>query len=110
MQVISSLWGERVVVDEVEVHISANGHRRAAIARRPDGFFCIYRHCKLPLAFLRQFKWEYGEDYADNWRADNAPAELLYEDREPERGIYGTLDDARREVRSTLESSEPESP
>src|SRR5262245_17009775 len=100
MQVISSLWGERVVIDEVEVHISANGRSRAAIARRSDGFFCIYRHQKWPVSLLRQLKWEFGEDYAEEWRVDRTPAELLYQDRKPEIGVYGTLDDARREVRS----------
>jgi hypothetical protein len=82
VKVISSLWGECVTIDELEVYLSADGHSRAAIARRGDNLYWIYRHRVLP----------------DGWRT--IPAELLYQDREPEVGIFGTLEDARHEIRS----------
>ena len=100
MEVISSLWGDRVVIDEVEVHISENGHGRAAIAKRPDGLFCIYVHWKWPVNALRQLNWRVGDDYAEEWQIDETPLDLLYQDHEPRPGIYGTLDDARSDVRN----------
>jgi hypothetical protein len=86
MKVISSLFGEPVAIDEVEVYVSADGQYRAAIARRPDGLFCIYT------------RWIGG------WETGKPPAALVYEDCEPAVGIYATLDDARREVRSYLDT------
>lgn len=91
MKIISSLWGERVVIDEVEVHFSPDGQYRAAIARRADGRFCIYKR-----------------HIASGWHGDRTPAAIVYQDREPERGIYGTLEDARRELLGRPEMSEAE--
>jgi hypothetical protein len=99
---VTLVWGERVVIDEVEVHVSANGNGRAAIARRRDGLFCVYLHWKWPTATLPAFGVKPDADYGEDWRADKTPVELLYQDREPEPGIYGTLDDARREVSTLL--------
>jgi|SRR5688572_14714528 len=110
VKVISSLWGERVVIDEIEVHISANGHGRVAIARRTDGLFCIYVHGKWTVEILRQLKCEFGDDYSEKWHTDKTPRELLYQDCEPLQGVYGTLDDARREVRSILDTGEADVP
>jgi hypothetical protein len=110
MNVITSLWGERVVIDEVEVHISVNGSVRAAIARRGDGLFCIYLHGKLSRAAMRTINAHLAAGYAESWDADTTPASLLYEDCEPEPGIYGTLDDARQEVRNRLGSAEADVP
>ena len=78
-------------VDEVEVYVTHDGHGRAAIARRTDGFFCIYLFAN----------WDDG-----GWFAFDGPTSLIYEDpniefeAQPEIGIYGTVDDARREIRS----------
>jgi hypothetical protein len=73
-------------VDEAEVWVRRDGHGRAAIVRRTDGFFCIYL-------------WHYF--------AESIPVALLYEDPDypelyakPQPGIYGTVEDARRELRS----------
>jgi hypothetical protein len=33
-------------VDELEVYVTRNGVGRAAIVRRSDGLFCIYRHLR----------------------------------------------------------------
>ena len=75
------------VTEEVEVYRSSDGCSRASIVRRPDGFFCIY-------VFLS---------------AGDSPASMLYghPDRDdqgdfarPEQGLYGTVEEARREVRT----------
>ena len=106
MKVISSVWGDSVEIDEVEVHVSEDGHNRAAIARRADGLFCIYAHCKLPRAALTGLRLVPGGNLADTWRDDHTPLEFLYRDCNPRDGIYGTLDDARSEVRRILGASE----
>ena len=110
MNVVTSLWGERVVIDEVEVHVSANGYCRAAIARRGDGLFCIYLHGKLSRAAVRTINPHLAEGYVETWDADTTPAALLYQDCKPEPGIYGTLNDARQEVRNRLGSAEADVP
>lgn len=77
-------------VNEVEVYVTRDGHRRAAIVQRRDGFFCIYRH-------LRE---------SGSWMEDNDPELLRYDDPDPEQiaqpliGIYGTVADARKELLS----------
>ncbi len=86
MKVASSYWGEPVVIDEVEVHVSEDGDYRAAIVRRADGLFCIYTRL------------------IGGWHTDETPVALVYEDCEPAVGIYGTVEDARREVRSYLDT------
>ena len=76
-------------VDEVEVYVTRNGHRRAAIVRRSDGLYCIYRHAR----------WE------GSWLTDQNPHMLRYDDLDPEKvatpepGLFGTVTDARNEVR-----------
>lgn len=76
--------------DEVEVYVTLNGHGRAAIVRRSDGFFCIYRHLRL----------------SGSWMEDDNPLLLCYDDPDPDQvaqplvGIYGTVADARKEVLS----------
>lgn len=77
-------------VDEAEVYVTRDGHSRAAIVRRSDGHFCIYRHLRLE----------------GSWMDDDNPVLLCYDDPDPEQvqqpltGIYGTVVDARREVLS----------
>lgn len=77
-------------IDEVEVYVTRNGLGRAAIVRRSDGLFCIYRH-------LRE---------SGNWMDDDNAVLLRYDDPDPEQvaeplvGIYGTIADARKELRS----------
>jgi len=77
-------------IDEVEVWVTPDGHGRAAIVRRSDGHFCIYRF----------WSWR-------NWLTDDIPISELYEEKipqseerfaQPEIGIYGTVQDARREI------------
>jgi hypothetical protein len=72
-------------VDEVEVWDTRDGHRRAAIVRRSDGFFCIYL-------------WPYFESIQVALFYDDPDHPELY--AKPEPGIYGTVEDARRELRS----------
>jgi hypothetical protein len=91
-----------MMIDEVEVYVTPDGLGRAGIVRRLDGLFCIY------------VKWKWPDDgyiaYPDGWRNwfdDHTPPSVLYfgqhhqdYDQDPEPSIYGTLDDARRELRA----------
>ena len=87
-------------INEVEVWLSLDGLGRAAIARRNDGLLCIYVHWKLSPDVLASGRFETGPDYATTWADDNTPLAALYEDREPNDGIYGVVDDARREIQN----------
>lgn len=76
---------------EVGVYFSQDGLGRAAIVRRPDGLFCIY------------VRWLWPES-GMNWLEDKRP-DITYggtseEAQRPLHGVYGTVDDARREVKS----------
>jgi len=77
-------------VNDVEVYVTRDGHGRVAIVRRDDGFFCIYRHVRL----------------SGSWMEDGDPALLCYDDPHPEQvaqplvGMFGAVDDARRELLS----------
>jgi len=76
--------------NEVEVYVTLDGVYRAAIVRRDDGLFCIYRHARS----------------GGSWLEDDNPALLRYDDPNPEEiaqpevGVYGTVADARNEIRS----------
>jgi hypothetical protein len=87
-------------INEVEVWLSADELGRAAIARRNDGLLCIYVHWKLAPDVLASGRFNTGPGYASTWTDDNTPLAALYEDIEPNAGIYGTVDDARREIRN----------
>jgi hypothetical protein len=87
-----------MLISELEVYITPDGLGRAAILRRSDGFLSIFVHWKFAPSVVKALGW-----VADNqvgWADDKTPLSLLYEDREPEVGIYGSLDDARRQIRS----------
>jgi hypothetical protein len=73
-----------MTMDEVEVYVTPDGVYRAAIVRRSDGFFCIYRWCL-------------GRGYVEGSLSES---DLYGQYKEPLIGIYGTVDDARRELRS----------
>ena len=80
-------------MDELEVYITPDGLGRAGIARRGDGLLCIYTH------------WKWREFTPPSWLDDDTPLSVLTEDigygeQSPESGLYGTLDDARRNLRS----------
>jgi hypothetical protein len=87
-----------MAIEELEVYVTPNGLGRASIVRRNDGFLCIYLHWKWSEAFLKRHHLDAGG--RTSWLDDRTPLDLLYQDREPESGLYGALDDARREVRS----------
>ena|SRR5882757_10085146 len=91
-----------MAIDEVEVYVTPDGLGRAAIVRRSDGFFCIYLHWKWSEATVKALNLETGGAPSSwfSWFTDDTPTSLLYDDKDPERGVYGTLDDARREMRS----------
>jgi hypothetical protein len=87
-------------INEVEVWLSSDGLGRAAIAGRNDGLLCIYVHWKLAPSILANGRFRTGPGYAFTWAEDDTPLAALYEDREPNDGIYGTVDDARREIKN----------
>jgi hypothetical protein len=87
-------------IDEVEVWLSADDLGRAAIARRSDGLLSIYEHWKLSPDVLANGRFNTEPGYASTWTGENTPSAALNEDREPHAGIFGTVDDARREIQS----------
>jgi hypothetical protein len=97
---ITSIWDDPIEIDEVEVHYSHDGRGRASIVRRPDGLLCIYKHWKASAELHQQFT---GTDAAfPLWRDDKTPLEELYRDVDPEIGLYGELEDARKVVLKIL--------
>jgi hypothetical protein len=87
-----------VDTNEVEVYVTLNGRGRAAIVRRPDGFLCIYKWWKLTQDFLPE---RFVPSQYPTWTDDPTPPAVLYDEyTEPLIGIHGTVDDARRELRS----------
>jgi hypothetical protein len=87
-------------INEVEVWLSACGLGRAAVALRNDGLLCIYVHWKLAPDVLANGRFKTPPGYATTWTDDNTPLAVLYEDIEPKPGIYGVVDDARREIQN----------
>jgi len=86
-----------MTIDEVEVYLTPDGLGRAAIVRRSDGLFSIYVHWLLAKEYRRGI---FAADKPASWIDDNTPISILYEGVRPETGIFGTVDDARRQVRS----------
>lgn len=86
--------------------MTEDGLGRAAIVRRADGFFCIYVHWKWSREVIAAVA-RVPHDYAYTWNDDKTPLELLYEGHEPKPGIYGTVEEARREIRSLPGFSNP---
>jgi len=86
-----------MAIDEVEVYVTPNGFGRASIVRRREGFFCIYTHIKLPPGYLPE---HFDTTSTKTWLDDDTPLSDLYRDKEPASGIFGTVDDARRHIRS----------
>lgn len=94
-------------MDEVEVYVTPDGFGRAGLVRRADGLFCIYVKWKVPNDGRYDGLLVFPPDYLGSWFDDHTPPSILYTgssdqepDQEPERGIYGRLDDARREMRA----------
>jgi hypothetical protein len=96
VKVLSSFWGEPIELEEVEVHYSDDDLGRASIVKRTDGLFCIYKHWKASDELHRQLTGT--TEPVLRWRDDKTQPELLYEDVDPEIGLYGELEDARQEV------------
>ena len=101
MKVISTILGDPIEFEEVEVHFSDDGLGRFAIAKRPDGHFCIYKHWKASDELHRQLTG--SETGVTPWPEDRTLLEDLYRDVSPEIGIFGALEDARREILSILQ-------
>jgi len=87
-------------IDELEVYITPDGLGRAAIVRRNDGFLCIYVHWIL--AESVRVALRIADGGRASWINDKTPLPILYDEHNtsPEYGLYGTLDDARRAIRS----------
>ena len=82
------------MLDERAVFVTQDGFGRGSIVRRSDGLFEIYEH----------WLWDEETRHAFNvapggrisWDSDYLQTDGLYEDIEPQPGIYGTVDDAIR--------------
>jgi hypothetical protein len=85
-------------IDEVEVYVTPDGLGRAAIVQRDDGLLCIYIHWIIEES-VRKAANIMG-DWRTSWMTDKTPLSVLYEDTNPEPGLYGRLNDARQQVRS----------
>ena len=86
-------------VDEVEVYVTPDGLGRAAIIRRGDGLMCIYRH------WIIEERVRKTLNLVGEWRTswltnEKTPPSILYGGIDPEPGLYGSLEDARRQVKS----------
>jgi hypothetical protein len=76
-----------------------NGLGRAAIVRRDDGLLCIYRHWIIEESARKALNLV-GE-WRTSWLTDErTPPSILYDNADPEPGLYGTVEDARRQVKS----------
>jgi hypothetical protein len=93
-----------MTIDQVEVYITPDGLGRAAIVRRDDGNYCIYLHWKLAESVKKSISLV--DSGSANWLNDVTSFSLLYENAHPEPGLYGTLDDARRQLKSLPRFSE----
>jgi hypothetical protein len=91
-------------IDELEVYITPDGLGRAAIVRRNDGLLCIYVHWIWPESVRAALR--ITGDGPTNWINDKTPLPTLYKHISPEQGLYGTLDDARRAIKSLRGFSE----
>ena len=92
-------------LDELEVHVTPDGLGPAGIVRRADGFLCIFVKWKIPNDGRHDGLLVFGPEYLSSWFDDHTPPSILYfgscdqePDQNPESGIYGTIDDARREL------------
>ena len=83
---------------ELEVYITPDGLGRAAIVRRPDGLLCIYVHWIWSDGAMESTGLQ--RQGPSSWHNDKSTPSELYADVRPEPGLYGTLDDARRQIRS----------
>jgi hypothetical protein len=89
-----------MVIDELEIYLTPSGLGRAAIVRRSDGLLCIFVHWILSEEFRTAALGGFGPGGRASWNNDRTPLSNLYQDVRPEAGLFGTLDDARRHVRS----------
>ncbi len=87
-------------IDELEVYVTPDGFGRAVIVRRSDGLLRIYVHWKLSPEIIAKASIQTPPGYSTNWMRDETCSSKLYEDVEPEVGVYGTVEDARTQVRS----------
>jgi hypothetical protein len=84
---------------ELEVYVTSDGLGRAAIVQLNNELFAIVMHWIPSPTLVAAGVIQRGG--RTNWFNDNTPLSDLYEDREPEPGMYITVDDARRGI-STL--------
>jgi hypothetical protein len=84
-------------IDEREIYVTPDGFGRAAIVRRSDGLFCVYVHVSLPPGVLPE---RFAPSAFVSWLSDRTPVTELYKDKDPDSGLLGTIDDARRYVHS----------
>ncbi len=83
-------------MEEVEIYITSNGLGRAAIMKRVDGLLCVYVHWLWSEEDQRALN--VADAHARSWLNDKTPPNELYEGAEPNPGLFGAIDEARREV------------
>jgi hypothetical protein len=81
--------------EELEVYVTPDGFGRVAVMQRPDGLICLIIHWIWPDVVPYGFG---GPNPRTSWFVDQTPTSDLYHDIEPRPGIYGTVEDARREI------------
>lgn len=86
-------------VEEVEIYVTPDGLGRAAIVRRTDGLLCIYKH------WIIEDSARKALNLVGEWRTswltnEKTSPSALYDGVSPEPGLYGSLEDARLQVKS----------
>jgi hypothetical protein len=85
-------------VQEVEAILSADRLGWVAVVSRPDGLFCLYEWWHWDLETQKRMRVEPIAERVWSFEFDQA----IYQHKEPLDGIYGTVEDARREGRRLL--------
>jgi hypothetical protein len=85
-------------MDERKVLITLNGLGRIAIVLRSDGMICLYEHWRWSLDMQRAMSLE--PDTERRWADADYDRIALYEDVEPLHGLFASVEEAEREVRS----------
>lgn len=83
-------------MNEQAVFVTPDGLGRASVIRRDDGLFQIYEHWIWSDETRRAFNVAPGG--RTSWFGDKTPTELLYQEVEPQPGLFGSLADAIRHL------------
>jgi hypothetical protein len=84
------------IIKELEVYTTPDGLGRGALVEDSTGCIRLFIHWKWAAETRAAFNVAPGG--ATNWADDQTPVDALYEDIEPEAGIYASLETARSEL------------